>query len=505
MARSLRDWIERAEELDSLERIDEEVHWDEEMSTITYMAHRREEAPALLFENITDYPDGRVLFNIFSSSARRIALTLEQDPNFSEKELIKAARDRFGNRIEPTEVFPKAAPVYENTVTGEEIDLYEFPTPKMWPLDGGRFIGTADTTVSRNEDTGHLNVGTYRQMIHSANETGIFLAPGKDLRLHMEDRWERDEPLEIAAAYGVQPAVYMASGLSFAKDASEYEYAGGLRGEAIEVVEGEVTGLPIPANAEIVAEGRIYPDDMLPEGSFGEFTGFYGSERDERPVITVEALHYRDDPILTAALMADYPGCDINLMYSVGRSARIWDDLDQWGIPGIEGVYAHPAAGSGFMMTVVSIDQQHAGHTSQVASLVAQCPSAALHNKVIVAVDDDVDPTDINQVLWAMATRFNPEDDIDVLTDTWGTTLDPSRNPEEERPYGSKALIDATIDHQYYDEFPQRVGPTEEMYDRVVKRWEELDLEGSPPDLPFFVEPDESELSGGGADDDPTM
>ena len=144
-------------------------------------------------------------------------------------------------------------------------------------------------------------------------------------------------------------------------------------------------------------------------------------------MIEVKALHMRRSPILTAALMAEYPSCEIGAYYAIMRSARILDDLDRIGIPGIGGVYAHPAAASGWGMVVVSLQQQYAGHVAQVLALAAQCPAAAYYTKWIIAVDDDVDPTDFNQVLWALSTRCNPADDIDIQRKTWSTGLDPSQ------------------------------------------------------------------------------
>lgn len=488
MSRSLTDWIAQLEAAGELKRIDAEVHWDQEMSAITYTAHRDEEAPALLFENITDYPGGRVLYNTFSGSSTRLALLMNEDPDLGVKGLIRAAREKFENRVDPVTVDNADAPVLTNTDAGDDVDLRKFPAPKMWPKDGGRYLGTADATVSRHPETGDLNLATYRQMIQSEDETGLYTSPGKDLRLHMEAAWERGDPLPVAATYGAQPELYLAGSLSFPKGHNEYEYAGGVRGEAIEVTEGPETGLPIPANADIVVEGYIHPDDTAPEGPFGEFTGYYGRPEGEAPVFSVEAVHHRDDPILTAALMADYPGNDINLAYSVGRSAGVWNDLDALSIPGIEGVHCHPAAAGGFAMTTVSVDQQYAGHASQVASIAAQCPSAAYYSKLIIVVDEDVDPTDTDQILWAMATRFAPERDVDVLTDTWSTPLDPSRFPASERPYGAKMLVDATIPHRHYDEFPDRSAVRADIYEAVADAWNDLGFEGEAPDLPLLLD-----------------
>jgi UbiD family decarboxylase len=170
-------------------------------------------------------------------------------------------------------------------------------------------------------------------------------------------------------------------------------------GRGIELTDAETVSLPIPAPAELVIEGTVREGDVLPEGPFGEFTGYYGRERSPQPVIDVTALHMRQSPILTAALMAKYPSCEIGAHYAIMRSARILDDLDRIGVPGVVGAYAHPAAVSGWGTVVVPLQQQYAGHVSQVLSLAAQCPAAAYYTKWIIAVDDDVDPIDMNDVM----------------------------------------------------------------------------------------------------------
>lgn len=173
-------------------------------------------------------------------------------------------------------------------------------------------------------------------------------------------------------------------------------------GEPYPVVKGEVVDLPIPAYAEIAIEGLSYAGKTMPEGPFSEFSGYYGRPETDTPYIDVKCVHYRNNPILTTALMSDHnSGCAE--MLCVARSARIWDDLEKLGIPGIIGVYQHPYAIFG--LVDVSLEQRYAGHASQVLTLVAQCTGGAYYTKWVVAVDEDVDPTDIDQVIWAMSTR----------------------------------------------------------------------------------------------------
>jgi 4-hydroxy-3-polyprenylbenzoate decarboxylase len=242
----------------------------------------------------------------------------------------------------------------------------------------------------------------------------------------------------------------------------------------------------LPANAELAIEGIIRPNSVKREGPFGEFPGYYGRPEAGCPLVKVTALHYRSKPIITNALMADYPSNEQSGFFSIIRSARIWDDFDKLGIPGIQGVYCHPAAAGGFGMTVISLEQRYAGHAAQALALAAQVPGGAYYTKWIIAVDEDVDPTDTNQVIWAMSSRCNPIEDIDLLRNTWSTWLDPTQNPPEERPYGSKALINACKEHRYLPVFSKRTALRKKVYDQVATRWRKLGLPGQVPEVRAF-------------------
>src|SRR5512139_14808 len=270
----LRDWLDKVKAMGELKTITEEVDWDEELAAITYMVAKEKGGPALLFENVKGSPKGfRTLSNILGSSNRRIALTLGLPVDLTTIELIRRTKDSYNTRIPPQVVDKKEAPVNENVVTGKDINLFLFPAAKMWPLDGGRYIGTADVVITKDPETGYLNLGTYRQMVLSENQVGFYVSPGKDALLHREKWWKMGKPCEVAAAYGVDPLLFMLGSMGFPKNVSEYEYAGGIKGKPVRVVKGEVTDLLIPADAEIVVEGFSYPDQFKDEGPFGEFTG----------------------------------------------------------------------------------------------------------------------------------------------------------------------------------------------------------------------------------------
>jgi len=490
--KDLREWISRVESMGELVRVKQPVDCNEEMSAIAYLVAKQSPSPAILFERTKSYETSPIgatlLWNILGPSLRRIALTLEESPDTLTVELIRRVKEKLKQRKPPREVARNQAPFYENSRTGNEVDLLELPIPKHWPLDGGHYAGTADAVITRDPDSGYLNVGTYRMMLQGKNQVGLYLSPGKDARLHITRAWQKDQPIQVAAAWGIDPLFMVIGSQTFPKNVSEYEFAGGIKGRPIPVVRGMTTDLLLPASAEFVVEGVIRPNSVKKEGPFGEFPGYYGRPEAGCPLVEVTAVHYRSSPILTNALMADYPSNEQSGFFSIIRSARIWDDLEKLGIPGIQGVYSHPAAAGGFGMTVLSLEQRYAGHAAQALALAAQVPGGAYYTKWIIAVDEDVDPTDINQVIWAMSSRCNPVDDIDLLRNTWSTWLDPTQNPPEKRPYGSKALINACKEHRYLPVFSKRTTLRREIYDQVASRWRELGLPGEIPTVRAFEE-----------------
>ena len=485
--RDLREWLALVEDHNLLKHITATVDPDEELGAITFLASRQPQSPALLFENLLgDGSAARILTNMLGASKERYALAVGIDPNLSTLEMISATRSLMVRSIEPVHISKQAAPVNEVVITGDDIDLTRFPVPKFWPGDGGRFIGTGDITLTSSPESGRINVGCYRQMLHGPTQIGLYCSPGKHGLLDREAWWARGEPCEVVAAYGIDPVLFMVAAQAFGAEQSELDVAGGILGRPIELTAAEYVSLPIPAHAEFVIEGVLHAGNVLPEGPLGEFTGYYGRERSPQPVIDVKAVHHRKSPIFTHALMARYPSCEIGAYYAIMRSARILDDLERIGVPGVVAAYCHPAAASGWGMAVVSVQQKYAGHSAQVLALAAQCPAAAYYTKWVIVVDEDVDPTDIGDVLWALSTRCHPSEDIDVLRNTWSTGLDPSQFPPEARPYGSKVLINACKPHRHLKQFPQSTLLRRSTHDKVVARWNELGFDGVPPKLTAF-------------------
>ncbi len=482
---SLSDWLAKVEAIGEVKHITAEVDPMLEMAGITYLSGKTPGGPALLFENIKGHPGGKLLFNPFGSSLNRIAISIREEPGLGALDLVKVLKEKMKRRIPPVFVEASAAPVNQNVDTGDQVDVTKFPAPHMWPLDGGKYIGTADSMITKNPDDGRINLGTYRQMVQGPKQVGYYTSPGKDATLDRERWWSRGEPMPIATAYGLDPLLFLASATSFPKDASEYEYAGGINGAPIEVFESDVTGLPLPAHAELIIEGFSYPGKYAEEGPFGEFTGYYGRPGGPTPYIEIKAIRYRNNPIITSALMADGLSNECGMMWGMAKAAKVWTDLDAVGVPGIRGVWSPPEA-AGWGMTVVSIKQQYAGHAAQVGALAAQCMGGAYFTKYIVVVDEDVDPTNLGEMVWAMVTRSRPAQSIDILRETWSTYLDPSLNPPEIRPWGSKCIINACKEFKYIKTFSPRNLLKKETYETICARWNELGFEGQPPTLTVF-------------------
>ena len=217
------------------------------------------------------------------------------------------------------------------------------------------------------------------------------------------------------------------------------------------------------------------------EGPLGEFTGYYGRERSPQPVIEVKAVHHRNSPIFTAALMARYPSCEIGAYYAIMRSARILDDLDRIGVPGVVGAYSHPAAASGWGMVVVSMQQQYAGHSAQVLALDRAMPGRRLlhqmdHRGGRGRRSDRLQRRDVGAVDALPSVRGHRHP-AQHLVDR------PRSEPVSAggRPYGSKVLINACKPHQHLKQFPQATLLRQSVYERVAARWHELGLPGPPP------------------------
>jgi UbiD family decarboxylase len=264
----------------------------------------------------------------------------------------------------------------------------------------------------------------------------------------------------------------MASHNKFPWGSPELELAGGLRGRPVEVIEGPLTGLPIPAHAEIAIEGEIPPpsEQARDEGPFGEWPGYYsGGTRgtgEAQPVIRIKALYHRDRPMLLNEAPL-WPGAVKHGLPI--HAGALWDQLEGAGIQDIAGVWTHTP-----YMIVVAIKQRFAGHAKQTGMAVLSCSSSARNGRYVVVVDEDIDPSDLKEVLWAMETRVDPASDIQLVDGCWSTPLDP-RMPPDKRDNkdhtNSRAIFYAVRPFTWKDKFPQVSRSPRELRAQVVEKY----------------------------------
>ncbi|MEA2690441.1 MAG: hypothetical protein QOD51_3048, partial [Candidatus Eremiobacteraeota bacterium] len=282
------------------------AHWDKEMGAVTEVLYRQkvEQAPMLVFDDIPGYAKGyRTAYGMFGSPYR-LATVLGIDAALSNDrmEMLQYFRKhikRAYKQIEP--VIVSDGPVMENVVRGDDVDVFAFPVPVHHELDGGRYIGTACGVVTRDPDTGRVNVGTYRVQALGPNLCASYISNGKQGLIHRDKYLKAGQPCPVAIVVGADPLTYLAGGYTMADNVPEFNWAGGMMGRPMELIEGEVTGLPFPARSEIVLEGWILPGDTVREGPFGEWHGYYAGEARQEPPIRIERIYHRTNPILTCA------------------------------------------------------------------------------------------------------------------------------------------------------------------------------------------------------------
>lgn len=466
----LRDWIEQVDQLGELRRV-KNVTWQEDIGLINEVVAHVRNSPAVLADEFPGHAAGyRVLFNPFYS-LRRVALTLGLTLDAEMRPTLKQWRDRIlaAKPIEP--VCVEKGPITENIMLGEQVDVLKFPTPIWHQDDGGRYFGTASADVTRDPETGQVNLGTYRVMVHDKNHVGFYISPGKHGRMHREKYFAKGEPCPLVVVTGLNPLLYLASCSEVPPNVSEYAWSGGIRGEPLKYVEGRITGLPIPADAEIAFEGFAYPSEKMMEGPFGEWTGYYASASREEPVMQVKAIYHRNNPILVGQ-PPNRPPDEQAFYRAFMRSALMWEEIEKAGVPDVTGVWCHEAGGSR-LFTTVAIKQRYSGHSRQAMHIAAMCHTGAYLGRYVVVVDDDIDVTDLEQVVWAMCTRSDPERSIDFIKRAWSGPLDSAIRPEE-KGYNSRALIDATRPWEWRDKFPQVNAPSAAYAQKAREKWGHL-------------------------------
>jgi 4-hydroxy-3-polyprenylbenzoate decarboxylase len=470
----LRAYIEQLRPIEEVREV-EGADWDLEIGAITELVAEKD-GPALLFDKIKDYPKGYRILSNFLNNPRHVSTAFGLPSDLPTLKLVRSVKEKFARMrpVPPEEV--SSGTVLENVLEGKDIDMFRFPAPKWHEEDGGRYLGTGCMVIMKDPVDNWVNVGTYRIQLHDKDLLGSHISPGHQGRLIRENYWARGQSCPVVVVFGCHPLIWMTSMLAFPWKTPEYEIAGGLAGGPIKVIKGEYTGLPIPCDAEVAIEGECPPleEESRQEGPFGEWPGYYASGGKMDPVIKVKRVIYRNDPIIVGAPPIKPPASGISTYFF--RSVNLWQDLEDMGIPGIRGVW-HLRGGGSRYFTVISIGQRYAGHAKQVATAAMSTPEGAYHGRFVIVVDEDIDPTNEGDVLWAMATRCDPATSIDIIRDCWSTPLDPLLTPEKrkERDFSnSRAIINACRPFHWRDKYPRVNRVSEGLRDQTLGKWKDL-------------------------------
>jgi UbiD family decarboxylase len=316
----LRDFISSLDSAGELLRVKEEIDWKYEIGTKTRnIQGASKNAPALLFENITDYPGCSLLTNGLGSYAK-FAIALGLDPKTPYRDIVCSFQDRYSHPLAPLIV--KHAPVKENIFIGEAVDLLTLPVPWWSPADGGRYVGTWHLNITKDPETGIRNVGIYRMQLLGPKRTAISFSPKSHLANHLSKAEANNESLAMATTIGVNETLIMAGAASPPYGVDEFYIAGGLEKNPVELTKCETVDLEVPASAEIVIEGRVLPKLRIQEGPFLDYSGM--PNRDPSAcVLEVTSMMFRKRPIFRGAAIG-LPGSEDQLLFSLlARSSSL--------------------------------------------------------------------------------------------------------------------------------------------------------------------------------------
>lgn len=474
--RDLRDFLAQLESLGELKRISHEIDPNLEMTEVCDRVLRAG-GPAILFEN----PKGHsmpVLANLFGTP-RRVALGMGEDSVdalrevgkllafLKEPEPPKGLRDAWEKMPVYKQVLnmaPKvvsSASCQEIVFEGSDVDLARLPIQTCWPGDVGRLI-TWGLVITRGPRKSRQNLGIYRQQVIGRNKVIMRWLSTRGGALDYRDWCEArpQQPFPIAVALGADPATMLAAVTPVPDTLSEYQFSGLLRGAKTEIVKCIGSDLNVPASAEIVLEGHIQPGETALEGPFGDHTGYY-NEQDRFPVLTIERMTMRRNPIYHSTYTGKPP--DEPAILGVALN-EVFVPLLQKQFPEITDFYL-PPEGCSYRLAVVSMRKQYPGHAKRVMFGIWSFLRQFMYTKFIIVTDDDVDIRDWKEVIWALTTRVDPARDTTLIDNTPIDYLD-FASPVS--GLGSKMGIDAT--NKWHGETTRAWGRPITMNDDVKKR-----------------------------------
>ncbi len=484
--KDLRDFIQQLESIGELKRITAEVDPNLEMTEICDRVLRAK-GPALLFENPKGF-DTPVLGNLFGTPERvamgmgetsvtalrdvgkLLASLKEPSPPKGFKDALSAI-PKYKKVLDMAPKKVKKANCQAVIIEGDAVDLSKLPIQTCWPDDAAPLI-TWGLVITKGPHKSRQNLGIYRQQVIGKNRVIMRWLSHRGGALDFRD-WQEEhpgEPFPIAVALGADPATILGAVTPIPDTLSEYAFAGLLRGSRTEVTKCIGSDLQVPASAEYVLEGYLYPDDMADEGPYGDHTGYY-NEVERFPVFTIERITHRKDPIYHSTYTGRPP--DEPAMLGVALN-EVFIPILQKQFPEIIDFYL-PPEGCSYRMAVVSMKKQYPGHAKRVMMGVWSFLRQFMYTKFVIVVDDDINTRDWNDVIWAMTTRMDPGRDTTIIENTPIDYLD-FASPVS--GLGSKMGFDAT--NKWQGETDREWGKPIVMDENIKKRvddmWDELGI-----------------------------
>jgi UbiD family decarboxylase len=437
---TLREFLDELERTSQLLRIKGEVSLEPDLGAAARAINNvgKDTAPALLFEKLHGYNNARVAMNVHGSwSNHAVMLGMPKDTPLKEQFVEFVRRyQTYPGKVE----FRDSAPWQEVVVDDpEKINLFDvLPLFRLNRNDGGFYIDKS-CVISRDLDDPDnfekQNLGVYRLQVKGRNRIGIQPIPAHDIAIHLRHAEERGEDLPIAIAISNDPIMNLVAAMPILYDQSEYEMAAALQGSPYPVVHSDFSRVDIPWGSEVVLEGAIRSRVREMEGPFGEFTGHYSGAR-RMPVVEITRLSYRKNPLFEH-LYLGMPWTEIDYFMGLNTCAPLYVQLKQ-NFPEIVAVNALYTHGLG---VIVSTKLRYGGFAKAVGMRVLTTPHGLGYAKVVIVVDDTIDPFNLNQVMWALTTKMHPGHDLVVVPDLSVLPLDPGSSPIG---ITHKVIIDAT-------------------------------------------------------------
>jgi UbiD family decarboxylase len=479
----LREHIKTLDARGYLIRVTRQINKDTELMPLVrwqFLGLPEEKRKAFLFENIVDVRgrkyDMPVAVCALAASRQVYAIGLGCEPNQIMERWLRAQSQKI------PAVMVETGPVHEEVFTGKELErrgLDDLPLPISTPGFDNAPYTTLSHWVTRDPETGVRNVGNYRGQLKAPNRVGMYMNPHQHGMEHF-NKWRKlGKPMPAAIIMGGPPSVAFTSVAKIPYGTDEYDVAGGLIGAPIELVRCKTVDLEVPAWAEIVVEGFVPTDQLEMEGSFGEFPGFMGM-RSFAPFLEVTAVTRRKGAICPAFISQFCPS-ESSRIKSIANESVCFNHLRyNCNIPSVKKVAYHERGGSGRQLCVIQMEKTNPAHPMQALYATTTLDASSL-GKIIIAVDEDIDPYDIDAVMWAICWRVQPHRDVKIVTHK-SSQLDYSAIPPWIRESEIQAfpgvegcsvmLIDATRPWPYT---PVSL-PAKEYMESSRKIWEELGL-----------------------------